>query len=109
MLKTILQVNPFPEPEYIGEEVQQIGLMFGSIFILIFLMILMIYLYRVIRDIIPIILVYGFSILIGFESMISCILPFGVICQIFFLIFQSSILYLSSMDIYSTNKNKSEN
>lgn len=106
MTKYILQVNPFPEPEYIGEEVQQIAIMFGTIVILLFLMILTIYIYKTIKDnIIPIVIVYGFSLIIGMYSF-ECILPFAPYCSLFFIALQTGFFIMSAMDLYTSNKNK---
>ena len=85
----IFQVDPFPDPTHAGQEIENIGLMFGSLAYLFFLMILMLYLYKVIKDIIPIVITYGFSLIIGMYSF-SCILPFNPYCSLFFIFFTTS-------------------
>lgn len=102
-----IEINqpPFEPTDIEAVAITNIGLMFGIMVILFFMMILMIYMYKVIKDIIPIITVWSFSMIFGFQSF-ECILPINPYCSIFFLIFQTVFLYLSAMDYIETSKNK---
>lgn len=105
MTKYIFQVDPFPEPTHAGQEIENIGLLFGTLSFLFFLIILMIYMYKVIKDIIPIVIIYGFSLIIGVYSF-ECILPFTPYCSLFFIVFQTGLFIMSSMELYTSNKNR---
>lgn len=105
MTKGIFQVDPFPDPTHAGQEIENIGIMFGTLIYLFFLIILMIYMYKVIKDIIPIVIIYGFSLIIGIYSF-ACILPFIPYCSLFFLFFQTGLFVMFAKESYLSNKNK---
>ena len=58
MILSIFQVDPFPDPTHAGQEIENIGLLFANISLLLFMIILMLYLYMKVRDILPILINY---------------------------------------------------
>ncbi len=100
MMKNLLQANPFPPPEYAGEEIIQIGLMFGCMTVIIFLMLLMIYAYRKLQILPVIITIYSFSLVIGMICIGSNVYtPFEPYCGIFFLVFQTSMFITIALEM----------
>ena len=95
-------VDPFPDPVHAGQEIENIGLMFGAIAILIILVILMIYLYSK-RMELPIVVVFGFSIIFGIASFPFGI-PFTPYFQIFFMLFQGSFFIMKAMQFNKKRK-----
>ena len=66
-----------------------------SIFILVLLMILMIYLYQKVRKFLPELVVFLFSIVIGMLSISSLGIPYTPWIQIFFILIQGIFFYLA--------------
>lgn len=98
-------VDPFPDPIHAGQEIENIGLMFGSILLILVLIVLMIYLYKNFKSELPLIVVYLFSLIIGLNSFIYNI-PFTPFIQLFFIFFQSSIFLMKGLDEFNKNKRK---
>lgn len=98
-------VNPFPTPDYLGEEVIYIGIMFGHLAILFLLIGLMIYFYMKIKEILPILITYLLSLVIGIVCITGQYIPFTPYFQIFFLSIQTSFCIMSALDFYE-KKNK---
>ena len=92
---------PFPEPLE-----TEVPLIFIHIFILVLFIVLMIYTYKSIKEFLIIVIVYGFSMIIGFEYMIHGHPPFSPMIEIFFLLFQSGIFLLSSLEYIENYKRK---
>lgn len=105
-MKSILQGNPFEPTDIEAIAITNVGLMFAHILILLVLIILMIYSYRNLKDILPVIVIYGFSLIIGMESLSHIHTPFSPMIEIFFLVFQSTIFLLSAMNLFQKNKTK---
>lgn len=82
--------------------------MFAHIIIIFVLIILMLYSFRILKSYLIIIIVYSFSLIIGMESLTHPHTPFSPMFEIFFLIFQSGILILSSLKLYETKKGKQD-
>lgn len=97
---------PFEPTEIEAIAIVNIGLMYSHILILMIFMVLMIYSYRKIKDILPIIVIYMFSLMIGMEGFVHqhILTEYSPILEIFFLIFQSSIFILASLDYYENRK-----
>ncbi len=95
---------PFPPTEVEAEAITNIGFMFADILIMLIFIILMIYLYRKINDILPIIVVYLFSLLIGIEGLTHIHTHFSPSIELFFLLFQTSIFVLAAVKTFKTNK-----
>ena len=93
---------PFPEPT----EVESVAV-FMHFAILFFLIILIIYCYQKIDDYLPIIAIYGFSLVIGFEAFAHPHSPFSPMFEVFFLIFQTTILVITAFEFRDKRKRKS--
>ena len=92
---------PFPEP--IETEVPVI---FIHIFILVMFIVLMLYIYKNIKEMLIIIIVYGFSLIIGIEYLAHGHPPFSPMIEIFFILFQSGVFLQSSIEYFENYKNK---
>ena len=86
--------DPFPDPTHAGQEIELVGFMFASILLLVLMMGLMFYLYRNVKRFLPALVVFLFSLVIGFYSL-SSIIPFTPWFQIFFILIQSVLFYLT--------------
>jgi len=71
-----------------------------STFLIIFLMVAMVYLYRYQRFFLLIFIVWIFSIVIGLISIKNFWLPFSPYFQIFFMLIQSVYLFLTSINLF---------
>jgi len=94
-----IQQPPFP-PDTEIEVFFEIGQLTFHFITIISLIILMLYCYRAIKDILPIIVIYGFSLIIGMNSIAHGHEPFTPIFEIFFLVFQSTLMIIASVDYY---------
>jgi len=92
---------PFPETE---TEILEATFTTIHFVILFFLIILLIYCFKVIRNILPIITVYAFSLIIAMESLTHSHFPISPMFEIFFMIFQTSIFIVSALDYYNNKK-----
>ena len=85
-----------------GEAITEIGLMFGSIFILVFLTVLMWYFFTTYKSnqtkFVVIVVIFLFSIIIGVSSIASVSIPFSPWFQLFFLLIQTIFFILSVID-----------
>jgi len=79
---------------------------FIALFILIILMIIMTILYLKIRLFLPILVVFLFSLIIGFNSISYEFIPFNPYFSIFFILFQSIFFIETSLQQYSRYKPK---
>jgi len=102
----IFQVDPFPPPSHAGQEIENIGLMAGHLVMLIFLIILMIYLYKKISHILPMIIIYMFSLIFGVICIGSVYMIFSPYFALFFIFFQSSIFLMNGLDEFNKYKRK---
>lgn len=71
-----------------------------SIFLIFTLLTLMIFLYTNLREFLPILVVFLFSILFGSLAVSIVYFPFTPFIQIFFMLFQSSIFMLTTIEIF---------
>jgi len=105
----LLQADPFPPTDIEAIAITNIGLMFAHIFVLLFLLLLMLYLFfkmpKDLKECLPILVVYMFSLLIGMESFGHLHTPFSPNFEFFFLVFQTSLFLLSSFTVYSNYHN----
>jgi len=105
-----LQAEPFPPTDIEAVAITNIGLMYAHIFILIFLLLLMLFLYlkssKELKEGLPILVIYLFSLLIGIKSFEHPHTPFSPLLESFFLIFQTVIFLLTAFNVYD-NKMKS--
>ena len=99
---------PFEPTEIEAVAITNIGLMFSHYLTLIIMVILIIYCYKNIKDYLPIIVVYMFSILFGMEGLSHTHLQTGYspLLEVFFMVFQSSIFIIASIDYYTTYKKR---
>lgn len=86
--------NPFNDCECEAEAILIVGYLFGSIILLVLLMVLMIYFYVKIVKILPMLIIFLFSIVIGMISFTGSIFPFSPWFQLFFILFQTILFYL---------------
>jgi len=89
-----MPVNPFPDCESEAEAILIIGNMFGTIFMVVFLMVLMLYFYTKIANLLPTLMLFLFSIVFGMTSFGVAYIPFTPYIQIFFMLFQTILFYL---------------
>ncbi len=94
---------PFPES---GEEILEVALLSFHFIGLMFFIVLMIYCVRVIKDILPIIVVYAFSIFIAFDSLNHAHPPISPMIEIFFVIFQTALFIMSAIETFETRKSR---
>jgi len=99
-------VDPFPDPTHAGQEIENVGIIFSHISVIFFLIILMLYLYMKVKDILPLILTYLFSLLIGFICLTYPFMPFTPYFSLFFIFFQSIIFLIAGLDYYEGFKKK---
>jgi len=71
-----------------------------AILILFSFIVLMLYFYTQIKRLLPIIAIYLFSIIIGMYSMSLIDFPFTPMFQLFFILFQSILFYMSVINGY---------
>ena len=90
----LLQANPFPECVCEAEAILIIGNSVLSIFMLIFLMILMLYFYMKVKRFLPTLILFLFSIIFGMTSFNVAYIPFTPWAQIFFMLYQTIFFYL---------------
>lgn len=101
--------NPFPPSVLESDAILNIGLMFGHILLLLVLLILMIYYSKRTKYYITIIVIYLFSLIIGFESFLHIHTPFSPMIEIFFVLFHTTLFIQSAIDYYTLDKMKREN
>lgn len=99
-----MPANPFPECECEAEAIVNIGWMFATIGLVLLLMVVMLYLYVKMREFLPILLVFLFSLIIGVQSFSVSRIPFTPSFQIFFIMFQGIIFLMTSMDLIEYKK-----
>jgi len=76
-----------------------------TFFVIIFLFALMLFCYLKIRVFLLILAIYLFSLIIGLSAMNESIVPFTPFLQIFFLLFQTIIFTIVSIEVFSKNEN----
>lgn len=98
--------SPFPPTIIEAEAVIAVGVMFAHIFIIVLMMILMIYYSKKVRNYPTIIIIYLFSLIIGFESFLHLHTPFSPMIEIFLVIFNTSLFIQSALDYNTLSKRK---
>lgn len=98
--------NPFPPSILEADAIINIGLMFGHLLVLIIILILMIYYSKKLNHYTNLIVIYLFSLVIGFESFLHIHTPFSPMVEIFFVILNTSIFINSAIDYYTLSKRK---
>lgn len=71
-----------------------------TLLVIMFLFMLMVFCYLKIRVFIVILVIYLFSLVIGLSSMSESIIPFTPYLQIFFLLFQTVIFTITSLEVF---------
>ena len=99
-----MPADPFPECDCEAEAIRLIGFMFGTITIMILLLVLMIYFYVKVRKFLPILVIFLFSLIIGMTTFSSFSIPYYPWFNLFFILFQSIIFMLTSLDLYNEVK-----
>lgn len=100
------QPPPFEPTEIEAVAIIEIGFMFAEILILVLFMFIMVYLYKKMtrKGYLPILIVFLFSLLIGFESLTHFHTHFSPYFELFFLLFQLSFFLLSVLEYYNYKK-----
>lgn len=75
-----------------------------SAFILVFLMVSMVYLYRYQRFFLLVFIVWLFSVVFGLISISNFWLPFTPYFQIFFMLIQTVYFFLTALDLFEAMK-----
>jgi len=88
------------EPIYKAENIILMSFMFAVISILLFLIVLMLFLYKKINKFLPTLILFLFSLIIGVSSIAIISLPFIPYFSLFFILFQLSIFIMKSLKIY---------
>lgn len=87
-----------------GESIAEVGIMFASIFILVFLIVLMWYFFTKYRSnqvkFLIVLVIFLFSIVIGVSSITSFSIPFSPWFQLFFLLIQTIFFILSALEVF---------
>jgi len=89
------------EPICKTESIILMSFMLGVISILLFLIILMLFLYKKINKFLPTLILFLFSLIIGISSITIITLPFIPYFSLFFILFQTSIFIIKSLKIYN--------
>lgn len=107
----IINQPPFEPTEIEAIAIINVGLMYSHIVLLFFFIIIMIYAYKKIKGILPIMVIYLFSLIFGMEAFVHnhVLTEFSPMLEIFFLLFQTSIFLQASIDYYTLNKRKRGN
>ena len=71
-----------------------------TFFGIIFLFALMLYCYMKIRIFLVILVIYLFSLIIGFSALNESIIPFTPYLQLFFLVFQTIIFIIVALEVF---------
>lgn len=71
-----------------------------TFFVIIFLFAIMIFCYLKIRVFVVILAIYLFSLVIGITAMNESIIPFTPFLQLFFLLFQTIIFVITSIEVF---------
>lgn len=90
----LFQADPFPECECYAQAIRVVGYMFASMATMIILIVLMIYFYMKVKEFLPILVVFLFSIVIGMVSFGGAFIPFMPWFQICFMLIQTVFFYL---------------
>ena len=77
-----------------------------SIYVLLLLMLIMLVIFFKMNEFLLILITFLFSLIIGFNSLMIGTMAFSPYFQIFFLMFQSVIFYISAIGEYNYKKNK---
>lgn len=96
--------NPFEPTEIEAVAIMNVGLMTVHLFIIVILMLLLIYSFRTLKDYLMIIIVYSFSLYFGMNGMTHPHIPFSPMFEIFFLVFQTGIFILASLEMYEKKR-----
>ncbi len=97
-------VNPFPPTENVALAITNIGVMFVHFFILVMYMVVLFRLMKNDKLVIPFLITYMFSLLVGVESLYHSHLPFSPTFEIFFLTFQTGIFITYALENYKIRK-----
>ena len=71
-----------------------------TFFGIIFLFALMLYCYMKVRIFLVILVIYLFSLIIGFSALNESIIPFTPYLQLFFLVFQTIIFIIVALEVF---------
>jgi len=96
--------SPFEPTNIEAVAITNIGLMFAHFILIFVLIILMIYFSKRIKYYTVIIVIYLFSLIIGFESLAHPHIPFTPMFELFFIIFQTSIFIHIALDYIEFKK-----
>jgi len=94
--------SPFPEIDCEAQAIILTGFAFFSILFLLILMVLMIYFYsrHKYQYFLPILVVFLFSLIIGFYSLASKGFPFTPYFQLFFMLIQTVFFILHALEFF---------
>lgn len=101
------QPPPFEPTEFEAIAITNMGFMFAEILILVIFMVLMIYLYKKVKEgYLPIIVVFLFSLIVGVEAMTHIHTHFSPYLEVFFLLFQASFFVMYVLENIQEKKRK---
>ena len=89
-----MPVSPFEECVVEAQAILIMANSALSIFMLVFLMILMLYFYKKIESFLPTLILFLFSIIFGMTAFSVAYIPFTPWIQIFFMLYQTIFFYL---------------
>ena len=90
----LFQANPFPDIICECEAILIVANSALTVFMMVFLMVLMLYFYMKINKFLPILVIFLFSIVFGMTSFVVAYIPFTPYIQIFFMLFHTIFFYL---------------
>ena len=89
-----MPANPFPDCVCEAEAMLIIGYMIGTIILMLFLIVLMLYFYKSISNLLPTLVLFLFSIVFGMLSFSGSFLPFTPYIQLLFILIQTVFFYM---------------
>ena len=101
----LYQADPFPDPTHAGQEVENIGLMFGAILIMLVLIVLMIYFCKNKEYFLQINVVFLFSVFFSLGALLYGI-PFTPNFQVFFILMQSTFYLDYALSYFKDRKKR---
>ncbi len=101
----IFQAPPFDE-EMIAEAIISIGVLYFLITLVFFTFLLMHYAYKIAKDFSLVIIAWVFSIDLAFGLLVSPEFPFIPFLPIIYIIWQTTMLILASLDFFNKKMNK---
>lgn len=100
----LFQANPFPTCDCEAQAIILMSVMFASIFVLVFLIVLMWYFHTKYKanqmKFLIVLVIFLFSIVIGVSSLTYFSIPFSPYFQLFFMLIQTIFFILTAIEVF---------